>query len=130
MNIKVAIARLVEGYNLTYSEAHDLMISIMNGETSHSQIGAIITSLRMKGETVDEIAGFAQAMRECAVRFRLDGIPVYVDTCGTGGDGGGTFNISTAAAFVTAGAGIPVMKHGNRSVSSSCGSAFNHHTTK
>lgn len=123
MNIKTVISRLVEGNDLNFYEAHDLMVAIIKGDALPSQIASLITSLRMKGETVDEIAGFAQAMREWAVRLDLEDLPVYVDTCGTGGDRKGTFNISTAAALVTAGAGINVMKHGNRSVSSSCGSA-------
>lgn len=120
--IKEALSRIVLRSDLTMAEAREVMREIMKGEATQAQIGAFLTALRMKGETVDEIAGCAQAMRESAIavkpkRNRL------VDTCGTGGDGSGTFNISTTVAFVAAGAGLAVAKHGNRSVSSKCGSA-------
>jgi len=98
------------------------MRSVMAGEATPAQIGAFLTALRMKGETVDEIAGFAQTMRQFATRIETHRRPL-VDTCGTGGDHSGTFNISTTAAFVVAGANIAVAKHGNRSASSRCGSA-------
>ena len=117
-----AIRKLADGLDLTQSEAKAAMHAIMAGEATPAQISGFIMALRVKGETVDEIAGCAEAMREHATRIRPNR-PVLVDTCGTGGDGANTFNISTAAAFVAAGAGVPVAKHGNRSVSSKCGSA-------
>jgi anthranilate phosphoribosyltransferase len=117
-----ALSRVVEGINLTEEEASATMEEIMRGEATPAQIAAFITALRMKGETVEEITGCAQAMRQHAT-FIATANPATVDTCGTGGDGGKTFNISTTAAFVVSGAGVPVAKHGNRSVSSRCGSA-------
>lgn len=120
--IKEAISRIVSGSDLTLTEARDVMREIMHGQATPSQIGAFLTALRMKGETVDEIAGCAQAMRESAIAVKPKRTQL-VDTCGTGGDGKGTFNISTTVAFVAAGAGLAVAKHGNRSVSSKCGSA-------
>lgn len=120
--IQEAIRKAVERQDLTEAEAKGAMETIMAGEATPAQIAAFITSLRMKGETVDEISGCAQAMRESAVRIRPR-VDRLVDTCGTGGDGANTFNISTAAAFVVAGGGVAVAKHGNRSVSSQCGSA-------
>ena len=119
---KEIIAKLVEKNSLTDQEAYEAMIQMMQGEATESQIAAYLTALRMKGETVEEISGSARAMREKAIRLRPEAETV-VDTCGTGGDRKGTFNISTVAAFVLAGAGVTVAKHGNRSVSSSCGSA-------
>lgn len=120
--IREAIRKVVDGQHLTEDEARAAMECIMNGEATPSQIAAFITALRMKGETVDEIVGCARAMRDKAERIRPRA-KVVIDTCGTGGDGANTFNISTAAAFVAAGAGCSVAKHGNRSVSSRCGSA-------
>jgi anthranilate phosphoribosyltransferase len=99
------------------------MTQIMHGQATPAQIGAFLTALRLKGETVAEITGCARAMRHSAVRVCPRRKDTLVDTCGTGGDGTGTFNISTTAAFVVAGAGQPVAKHGNRSISSHCGSA-------
>jgi anthranilate phosphoribosyltransferase len=120
--IKEAIQKVVDGTHLTEAEAERVMAEIMQGEASAAQIGAYLIALRMKGETVDEITGSARAMREKAIRIRAND-SLVVDTCGTGGDRSHTFNISTTAAFVVAGSGIMVAKHGNRSVSSSCGSA-------
>ncbi|UCC60046.1 MAG: anthranilate phosphoribosyltransferase [Dehalococcoidia bacterium] len=120
--IKVALARIVTGNDLSMDEAKDVMGEIMQGQATPAQIAAFITGLRMKGETAEEIAGCAQAMMENAIRVKSKH-SVVVDTCGTGGDSSGTFNISTTVAFVAAGAGLAVAKHGNRSVSSKCGSA-------
>jgi anthranilate phosphoribosyltransferase len=120
--IKEAIAKVVTGKDLTVSEAETVMREIMQGEATDAQIAAYITALRMKGETVDEITGSARVMREKAFAVKLDA-PFQVDTCGTGGDLSHTFNISTTVAFVVAGAGVAVAKHGNRSVSSKSGSA-------
>ena len=119
--IKEAIKKLVEGQSLSQDEASAVMEEIMAGEATPAQFGAFVTALRLKGETTDEIVGLALVMRARAVPVSTTR-PV-VDTCGTGGDGAGTFNISTAAAFVAAGAGLNVAKHGNRAMSSQCGSA-------
>ncbi len=119
--IKVAISQVIAGKSLTMSEASQVMAEIMEGQVTPAQFGAFVTALRLKGETVEEIAGMAQTMRSKAIRVIVDE-PV-VDTCGTGGDNSATFNISTAAAFVVAGAGVKVAKHGNRAMSSKCGSA-------
>ncbi|MBI4338034.1 MAG: anthranilate phosphoribosyltransferase [Chloroflexi bacterium] len=119
--IREAIEAVVSGRALSMAEASSAMEEIMAGQATPAQIAAFITALRMKGETADEIAGMAQVMRQKALRVQVDGD--LVDTCGTGGDRSGTFNISTAAAFVAAGAGIRVAKHGNRAMSGSCGSA-------
>lgn len=120
--IREAIADLIAGRLPSRAEARDVMREIMSGETTPAQISAYITALRIRGETPDIIAGSVEAMRE-----RFTPVPpppgIVVDTCGTGGDGAKTFNISTVAAFVAAGAGAVVAKHGNRSVSSACGSA-------
>jgi anthranilate phosphoribosyltransferase len=120
--MKDAIKKIVDRKNLTRDEAALTMDTIMRGEATPSQIAAFIVALRMKGETVDEITGCAEKMREHAINITPEQKNL-VDTCGTGGDVSGTFNISTVSAFVVAGAGIPVAKHGNRSVSSKCGSA-------
>ncbi len=115
---------VAEHRHLQTEEARAAMQAILAGEVSPVQIASFLTALRMKGETVEELVGFARAMREVAVRFDvgLPGEPL-LDTCGTGGDGQGTFNISTIAAFVVAGAGVRVAKHGNRSISGQGGSA-------
>lgn len=120
--IKQALERLVDGESLTQAEAYQTLTEIMEGQATEAQIGALLVALRMKGETPEEVAGFAQAMREHALGVTCRA-GCLVDTCGTGGDGVDTFNISTAAAFVAAGAGVTVAKHGNRAVSSQCGSA-------
>jgi len=118
------LERVVAKYDLDAAQARQAMLSILGGEASTAQIAAFLVALRMKGETAEEVVGFARAMREMALP--IDPGPdsgALVDTCGTGGDGAGTFNISTVAAFVVAGAGVRVAKHGNRSISSRCGSA-------
>jgi anthranilate phosphoribosyltransferase len=131
--ITEAVRALVERRDLSRIEAAAAMEAIMSGAASNAQIAAFLTALRMKGETVEELIGFAQVMRQKVVRIRTRADEVaaltgtdremLIDTCGTGGDATGTFNVSTATAFVVAGAGLKVAKHGNRSVSSLCGSA-------
>jgi anthranilate phosphoribosyltransferase len=124
MPIKTAINKVMNGESLDVAEAEEVMAQIMAGEATPAQIGSYLTALRMKGETVPEITGSVRAMRRSAVPVRPAVSPAeLVDTCGTGGDGAGTFNISTTAAFVVAGTGQKVAKHGNRSVSSKSGSA-------
>jgi len=128
-----AIRKAVDRKDLTREEAFAVMDAIMSGQATDAQIASFLTALRMKGETVEELIGFARVMREKVspvktrhrVQASLSGTDreMLVDTCGTGGDATGTFNVSTATAFVVAGAGVPVAKHGNRSVSSLCGSA-------
>ena len=120
--IREAIERLARFDPLTSAEAATVMGEIVRGEATPAQIAAFITALRCKGETIEEITGCARAMRAEARAITLDA-DVILDTCGTGGDGARTFNISTATALVAAGAGVTVAKHGNRAVSSSCGSA-------
>jgi anthranilate phosphoribosyltransferase len=120
--LETYIAKLVQGEHLTRQEAHDAMSAIMAGQATDAQIGGFLVALRMKGETVPEITGCALAMREAATKIEVGDLPV-VDTCGTGGTGKGTFNVSTAAALVAAGAGVPVAKHGNRAASGRWGSA-------
>jgi anthranilate phosphoribosyltransferase len=122
MDIKQALATLLNKQNLTAAEMRDVMRQIMSGCATDAQIAGFLVALRCKGETVDEIAAAVEVMRELASKVPITGENV-VDTCGTGGDGANTFNISTTCAFVVAAAGGQVAKHGNRSVSSSCGSA-------
>ena len=121
--IREAIQLLVDRRDLSFELAQQSMREIMAGEATPSQIGAFLTSLRMKGETVEEITALAMVMRDNAVRINPHVNGRTVDTCGTGGDRLKTFNVSTAAALVAAGADVPVAKHGNRSVTSKCGSA-------
>ena len=119
--IKEAIDNIVSGRSLTFEQATGVMDEIMSGKATPAQFGAFATALRIKGETVDEIAGLASVMRANATPIEVS--PPVVDTCGTGGDNSYSFNISTVAAFVAAGAGLKVAKHGNRAMSSRCGSA-------
>lgn len=121
--IREAIEKLVMRLNLTYHEAYESMREIMAGEATPAQIAAFLTALRMKGETVEEIMAFTAVMRSFCRRISPKVMGRLVDTCGTGGDKIKTFNVSTAAAFVVAGAGVSVAKHGNRSVTSKSGSA-------
>lgn len=121
--IQEAISKLIERKDLKLSEAEEVMNEIMSGNATPAQIGAFLIALRMKGETIEEITGCAKSMRAKAINIRPKVKGILVDTCGTGGDKSDTFNISTTAAFVVAGAGIAVAKHGNKSVSSKSGSA-------
>jgi anthranilate phosphoribosyltransferase len=119
--VRSALATVLRGGRLTVDEAHAAMGSVMDGEATPAQLGGLLMALRMRGETADELTGFAQAMRERVLAIHApDGA---IDTCGTGGDGSRTFNISTASALVVAAAGVPVAKHGNRAMSSATGSA-------
>ena len=120
--IQAAIGRLIAGESLDRDEARGVMEQIMSGDATDAQIGGFLMALRAKGETIDEIAGFAETMRAKATQITGGKAPL-VDTCGTGGDASGTFNISTTVAFVAAGAGLTVAKHGTRAMSSGCGSA-------
>jgi len=122
MDIQSAIRAVVERRDLSFVEMHDVMEAIMSGDTTPAQIAGLLIALRMKGETIDEIAAAATVMREFAAHVDVDIRPL-IDTCGTGGDGIGTFNISTATAFVTAAAGGHLAKHGNRAASGASGSA-------
>lgn len=123
MNINQAIKAVISKRNLIESDMHDVMNSIMTGQTTDAQIGAFLVGLSMKGETIEEITASAKVMRSLATSVELKNNDYLVDTCGTGGDGLGLFNISTASAFVVAAAGGKVAKHGNRSISSKSGSA-------
>ena len=123
MNIQEAIGTAVAGKNLSVTQATEVFSDIMNGGATDAQIAGFIVALRMKGESPEEITGAATVMRDKATHVLPEKNTHCVDTCGTGGDGANTFNISTATAFVAAGAGAMVAKHGNRSVSSKCGSA-------
>ncbi|TAK65794.1 MAG: anthranilate phosphoribosyltransferase [Bacteroidetes bacterium] len=120
--MKTFVRKITERENLTREESAAAMRSIMEGQATEAQIAAFIIALKMKGETADELLGFVETMREKSIKVSLDD-PQAIDMCGTGGDGSGTFNISTVASFVVAGTCVTVAKHGNRSISSSCGSA-------
>ena len=119
--VRAALVTIVEGGTLSMDEARGAMGAVMDGEATPAQLAALLMGLRMRGETVDELAGFAAAMRERVVR--VEAPAGAIDVVGTGGDGSGTFNISTTAALVTAAAGVPVAKHGNRAITSKAGSA-------
>ncbi len=120
--ISATLERLISGTHLTFDEMTEVMDQVMTGQLTPAQIGALLIALRIKGETTEEIAAAATSMRKHATRIDA-GAPPIVDTCGTGGDGRHTFNISTTAAIIAAGAGVKIAKHGNRSISSKCGSA-------
>ncbi|GAB1256481.1 anthranilate phosphoribosyltransferase [Aurantivibrio plasticivorans] len=122
MSIQNTIAKVVDGHDLSTDEMIAAMRLIMTGEATPAQIGGFLVALKIKGETIEEIAGAAQVMRELSSKVEID-VPNMVDTCGTGGDGSNLFNVSTAGAFVVAAAGGHVAKHGNRSITSSTGSA-------
>ena len=119
--IKEYISKLVQGEDLSFEESIDVMTQIMEGESTPAQLGSFLTALALKGEPVDEVAGMASVMRDKSTKVVASGD--LVDTCGTGGDGLRTFNISTASAFVCAGHGAKVAKHGNRAMSGKTGSA-------
>ena len=121
MDIREAIDAVVSNQSLTVDEAATVMRQIMQGEATPAQLGSFLTALRLKGESTEEIAGMATVMREFSLKVRVEG--TVVDSVGTGGDGANTFNISTGAALVAAGAGVRIAKHGNRAASGSCGAA-------
>lgn len=123
MNMKDAIKKVVEGNDLTLDEAKAVMELMLSGEATEAQMGSFLTALRMKGETIDEIVGFATVMQSVAKHVAPSTDINYIDLVGTGGDGANTFNISTTSALVAAGAGVPVAKHGNRAISSRSGAA-------
>lgn len=120
--LKKSLERLIRHEDLTEAEMIEVMDQIMEGVATPAQIGGILTALRVKGETVEEITGAARVMRQKSLKVNYTA-PIVIDTCGTGGDGANTFNISTTVAFIVSAAGIPVAKHGNRAMSSKCGSA-------
>lgn len=120
--MKEQLEKVIDGHNLSFNEAYEVMYSIMSGDENNSKIASLLTALKIKGETYEEVAGFVKAMREKVIKIKCEDNTV-IDVCGTGGDGSGTFNISTAVAFVCAGAGVKVAKHGNRSISSKSGSS-------
>lgn len=120
--MKEELNKVIAGQSLTFDEAYRVMYSIMSGNENNSKIASLLTALKIKGETSEEVAGFVKAMREKVINIKCERDRV-IDVCGTGGDGSGTFNISTAVSFVVAGAGVSVAKHGNRSISSKSGSS-------
>src|SRR5271157_2864656 len=121
--IREGIQKLIEGNSLTSGESGEIMREVMSGKATNSQTAAFLTALRMKGEVVDELIAFASVMRDHGSQIHPHVQSRLVDTCGTGGDKIKTFNVSTTAAFVIAGTGVAVAKHGNRAVTSQCGSA-------
>jgi anthranilate phosphoribosyltransferase len=121
--IAECVKKIVSRYDLTQSEAHDCMIEMLGGNATDIQVAAFLSSLKVKGETVDELTGFAMAMRQLSVKVNPKNLSNLVDTCGTGGDILKTFNVSTAAAIIAASSGVTVAKHGNRSITSKCGGA-------
>lgn len=123
MTMKEAISKVVAGENLTLDEAKEVMNIMLSGEAEQAQLGSFLTALRIKGETIDEIVGFATVMQEAAKHVKPKTDINYIDLVGTGGDGTNTFNISTTSAFAAAGAGVPIAKHGNRAISSRSGAA-------
>lgn len=120
--MKEQLEKVIAGHSLNFNEAYEVMYSIMSGNENNSKIASLLTALKIKGETSEEVAGFVKAMREKVIKINCESNKT-IDVCGTGGDGSGTFNISTAVSFVVAGAGINVAKHGNRSISSNSGSS-------
>ncbi|MDP3149714.1 MAG: anthranilate phosphoribosyltransferase [Ignavibacteria bacterium] len=120
--IKDILEKVIAKQHLSFEESFKAMNSIMNGEVNNSQLAGLLIGLKSKGKSAEEIAGFASAMRENSIKIKTNNV-LTIDVCGTGGDNSGTFNISTAVAFVVAGVGVSVAKHGNRSISSLCGSA-------
>lgn len=120
--MKEELEKVINGENLTFEEAYKVMYSIMSGNENNSRIASFLTALKIKKESAEEVAGFVKAMRENMIKIKCEDENV-IDVCGTGGDGSGSFNISTAVAFVAAGAGVKVAKHGNRSISSKSGSS-------
>lgn len=119
--VRGALARVMAGDRLPRAQAHAAMAAVMDGQATSAQLAALLVALRLRGETVEELVGFALAMRERSLGFQAR--PGTIDTCGTGGDSRGTFNISTASALVVAATGVPVAKHGNRAITSACGSS-------
>src|SRR5438874_5810294 len=120
-HVRAAVAAIVEGRTLTTDEARLAMGAVMDGEATPAQLAALLVALRMRGETIEELTGFASAMRQRVLR--VEAPPGTIDVVGTGGDGSGTFNVSTASALVLAAAGVPVAKHGNRAITSRSGAA-------
>lgn len=120
--MKEQLEKVIDGQSLSFKEAYEVMYSVMSGNENNSKIASLLTALKIKGETSEEVAGFVKAMREKVINIKCEHERV-IDVCGTGGDGSGTFNISTAVSFVVAGAGVHVAKHGNRSISSKSGSS-------
>ncbi|HRM30061.1 MAG TPA: anthranilate phosphoribosyltransferase, partial [Acinetobacter johnsonii] len=123
MNMQQALNNITKNIELTQPQMEDVMRTIMNGEATDAQIGALMMGLRLKGESIDEITAAARVMREFAIKIDVSDVPYLVDIVGTGGDGQNLFNVSTASAFVIAAAGATIAKHGNRGVSTKSGSS-------